>query len=298
MQPLARFGILCLSCVVLAVVASPWAYLGMQWLAEHTSFAWVDYLARHPFHRYFNRIWQASLVVGILCFWRQLGFGSFRDLGLGGGKVVSHLAFGFISSVVLMSLYVGATVLLGWREIRGAPPKWAINLLMILGTASVVSILEEIFFRGYFYRISKKGVGVVAAVVLNLLVFSLIHYVKPEDAEKLRNVGAFTGVHMLQLALSRFASPMDILGGVLVLMAAAAILCWSVEKTGRLYLAIGLHAGWIFALQFLGLWTHNLRNDPKWVYGGGDLSQGALALLPLTVQFAVLALWLKRAKSA
>ena len=77
----------------------------------------------------------------------------------------------------------------------------------------VAPTAEEFFFRGFFYRALRTRMGVLAAALLDGLLFGAIHY-----------SGSKTAVLLPVLALLGF------------------MFCLVYERTGTLFATIGLHA--------------------------------------------------------
>jgi uncharacterized protein len=290
MKNLFQFWIFFAVCVLIAAVVTPWIYLLIQSFASHTNLWIVEYLAKHPFHRYFNRVLQVCIVFGIWGLLKRTGFRSLASFGLTAKRPLYLIGVGLISSIVFTGAYAAILCFLRVQPLETFIGVSALFLLFlkISATAAIVSFFEECFFRGYFYQLSKKELGYIWAILLNIVFFSTLHFIKPSQPRGLSSVQWSTGFEMLGLALQRFQHPMEILGGWLVLAAVAGILCWSLDATKSLYLAIGLHAGWILTLQLNSQLTQYRGTLPVWVLGGGDLSQGALVLLPLVLQFLFL----------
>lgn len=61
--------------------------------------------------------------------------------------------------------------------------------LVLLAGAVTPAIFEELVFRGFFLSASRKQIGIVAAVILNGLVFSMVHG-NPVDAIPLWMIGS------------------------------------------------------------------------------------------------------------
>jgi hypothetical protein len=79
----------------------------------------------------------------------------------------------------------------------------------------VAPVVEEVFFRGFFYRALRTRYSVALAAIVGGVVFGVIHY-DFEDAEGLLLV-----------------PPLAALG---------VIFCLVYERTGTLYAVIGMHA--------------------------------------------------------
>lgn len=296
MGPLPRFWIFFVGCALAAAVLSPWVYLGTRWAAAAWDWGWLQYLAAHPFHRFFNRVLQAGLLLGIWPLLRSSGFNSLAALGLRSRRPLRLWLTGLGLGLLAMGGYLLVIVGSGLQKWTGlsAQQNGSGIIVKIAATALLVGVFEEIFFRGYFYQLSTREMGRKRALALNMVFFSILHYIKPSRAEELRNVDWASGFQMIAMGFHRFSQPSEIMGGLLVLMAAAWFLCWSFDRTTSLYLPIGLHAGWIAALQGAAEITRGSSSLPKWFLGGGDLSQGLLVLAPLAVQVLVLRWWFNR----
>lgn len=301
MRSLARLILFLAVCVLFAAVAAPGLHLAVRWLAGHTSWELVDRLARHPFHRYFNRCLQAALILGIWPFLRSIGFASTRALGLRGPGAVRGLLLGLATSLGVLALYVGLLLALGWERPRDTPPVERMGGLLagLALTAALVAVLEEAFFRGCIFQLFRRETGRFAAYAAQVLFFPAIHFVKPVDASALGPVDVWSGFRMVGASLGHLSHLGAIAGGLAVLAAIAWMLCRAFEREGTLWLPIGMHAGWIVVLQLSSEFLQQgaaIAAWPNWLLGGGNLSHGALALLPLAAQALLLGLFGKSRK--
>jgi membrane protease YdiL (CAAX protease family) len=116
--------------------------------------------------------------------------------------------------------------------------------LMVIAVAPVV---EEIFFRGFFYRALRSRFSIVVAALMDGLLFGVIHY----------NGGADGLLILPPLALLGF------------------IFCLVYERTGSLYPVIGMHA-------FNNSLAFAVQADDGWRVSvvAGPLVLAACALVP------------------
>jgi membrane protease YdiL (CAAX protease family) len=301
MRSLARFVLFVAGCAWFAAAASPALCLGARWLADRTSWEVASYLAGHPFHRYFNRCLQAALLLGVWPLLKGTGFGSARALGLRGPGFARGVALGLATGVGALALYVALLLALGGARLRDTPPFERLGGILagVALTAAVVSVLEEAFFRGYMFQLFRREAGRGLAYAAQVLVFPPIHFLKPADASALGPVDAWSGFRMLGAAFGHLGQFPAVAGGLAVLAAIAWMLCRALEREGNLGLPIGMHAGWIVALQLASQFLQPgtaVAGWPNWILGGGNLSHGALAVAPLAAQ--ALALGLFRARRA
>jgi membrane protease YdiL (CAAX protease family) len=166
-------------------------------------------------------------------------------------------------------------------------PAWP-ALGRILLTATAVSGVEEIVFRGVVLGLCLWSLPRAGAIFVSTLFFVLVHFIKPsKTAMAPEAVGWSSG---LAEAL-RFSDGLP-QGGVLIFGAASLfvagwILGSAAVRTRSLWLPIGLHAGWIFSQQTSNLVLQTASASPNgylpWV--GPSLVSGAVptGILPLGV---------------
>jgi len=290
-----RFLILLCGCMLVTCILTPWIYLGVQAAAQTWDTVWLwKTLAKYPFHRYFNRVFQISIVLGVWPLLKSSGFFSLEALGLKASRPFSPLAIGIISSIVCLASYALFCEWMGWYSLKDQLSKPASVLFLKIGTtALLVSVMEELFFRGYLYKISRKELGHTLAVFFNITFFAVIHYMKPKTPHAFTVIDWSSGFRMFGFAFEQFAHFPEIMGGILVLMALAWICCWTVDRTGNIYLAIGIHIGAIVVVQWSSELLRYSSSLPTWLLGGGDLSQGALVVVAFSMVFLLLSVWLK-----
>jgi len=233
------------------------------------------------FHRILTRCFLVSMV---LCFlwgraWPRTWPAKIRSMGLRGPDRLRRVAAGFVAAVVLF----GALVVVSWLAGGRAPPRephdltLAAHVLKALGMAIGVALMEELLCRGYFQDVWG---GPISA-----LIYSAAHLFHPphgsapsapgyhplEGAERAWEL--FTGWGELRAATV----------GLLSLFLLGLALSRLRERTGTLYLGIGLHGGLVFAVELYRRWLDsNTAGDP-WVFGGPRLYDGLLATLVMAV---------------
>lgn len=263
-----------------AVVAPPVFWFG-QALA-----AWglTDWLAGFPFHRVLSRCLQVSLIVLLWPAARWIGLRRLSSLGLrpnpiGTRDAVAGLVFG-IFGVALVSM---AALILGFFSWRASPDFGALGRIVL--TAGAVSLVEEAVFRGVVLGVCLWNLRPAMAVIVSSLLFAVVHFLKPAKmAIAADAVGWSSGFAGLLSFLGALPATVVLVLGMASLIAAGCLLGLATVRTRSLWLAIGLHAGWVFAVQ-----TSNLFLQPTgasdaflpWI--GPSLVSGAVptGLLPL-----------------
>ena len=259
---------------------APWLFWGVQSLAAHLP--GFQKLADHPFHRYVNRSLLGLALIGLWPLLRSLGVCACRDVGLvkpaGQGRNLScGFALGFVSlaGVAVVVLMAGA------RELNSGVSAGRLieKVSGVALTAAVVSVLEEILFRGAIFGALRKTFRGPTAVVISSAIYALVHFFSrpPSPAE----IHWTSGLALLPTMLSGFVEVEQVVPGFFNLTLAGALLALAYQHTGNLYFSIGLHAGWIFWLKFYGFLTRDAGNANAWFCGTSKLIDGWLALIVL-----------------
>jgi len=270
---------------------APWLAWGVQALAAH--FPAFHNLANLPFHLYVNRALLALALTGLWPMLRSLGASAFRDVGLvrpaGQGHNFScgfALGFASLAGVAVIALAAGT------REVNTDVPAGRLveRISSAVLTAAVVSVLEEILFRGAIFGAMRKAFRWPVAVVISSAIYALVHFFsRPLSPVEIHWT---SGLVLLPTMLSGFVEVEQVVPGFFNLTLAGALLALAYQYTGNLYFSIGLHAGWIFWLKTYGSLTREAAHADAWFWGTGKLIDGWLALIVLA--FASLLLWKRR----
>lgn len=235
--------------LLLASLASPFVFAAL---------GAVPWAARWPYSRIFNRTAMVVAALLLYAFRRPLGW---RVLPLlyasrtAGGAGMQFLA-GFAAALAGPALAVAAACALGLLgPAPGGYAFFAVRTATTLVGALVVAWIEETFFRGLMFPSLAATLGTYTAAIASSAAYTLVHLLV-SDPTLVR--GEFTlgaGLGYVVHAVGRQIEPASLLplcGTFLCGMVLAA----AVRRTGTLYLAIGLHAGWASALQILRHATH------------------------------------------
>lgn len=167
----------------------------------------------------------------------------FETFGLArGGGWAAELWLGLALGFGLPALIFAVSYLAGWTKITGSlftqPPS---RILVVLAQTLValvgVAVTEEMIVRGYILQTLKWGYGTATALIASSLLFGLVHLFNPGAAFL-----AFLGTAGAGLFLGY---------------------CYLVTK--RLWLPIGWHFGWNFALGPIFGFPVSGMDIPAWV---------------------------------
>ena len=177
-----------------------------------------------------------------------------------------HLLWGLILSLVSLTLVFSiesASNLVNWR--RQNVKQLLSSCLPILVLSLLISLAEELVFRGYVFSTLLLGNSRIVAAIGSSIIFAVLHLIWERKQTLLQIPG------------------LCLMGMVLVLA--------RVVGDDTIYLPIGLHAGWIWGLTCIDsaeLITYN--NQSHWMTGmERQPLAGVAGILCLTV--TALAVW-------
>ena len=200
-----------------------------------------------PFPRIFGRVQLGvalGLVPALLWFWRDPP-GRFYDFSQWKSGLVRGLGW-WGAGMGMVGLVAGLQVWLGVRKWGGIPglDLWA----GALATGCLVGVLEEFFFRGVLGMAWWKAMGQRPAGLLlgvNAVIFAVAHFIRPLAGPQQGWLDGFTAWSRLEL----WSGSIDgwRLAGLGV---AGLILARTVWVRGNLWVAMGLHAGWVAGVRW------------------------------------------------
>jgi membrane protease YdiL (CAAX protease family) len=260
-----------------AALLAPWLYWLAQWAAGGS--ATLARISAQPFHRYVNRSLLGIAVVGLWPFLRGIGANSWRAVGLvkpagNWGWLGGGFALGFASLACVALLAIAAGARTGKADFSALT--WVKKFASAALSAGIVGFLEELLFRGALFGALRKAHAWTTALLASSAVYALVHFFqKPVSPTQ---ITWSSGLELLPRMCQGFIDVEMLAPGFFTLLLAGSILCLAYQRTGNLYLSIGLHAGWIFWLKFYGVVTVPMAGASQWFWGSGKLIDGWLAL--------------------
>ena len=195
----------------------------------------------------------ATIVASAFCM-RFIDRAPLSGIGLGFSRRHAwHFISGLAAAMAMITLFVLISAVAGMIEVRPSSVT-ILHAIETLGNGAllfvVVSLSEEILMRGYPFRSIVKASRPTLALAVTSLFFALIHYNNPS-----LDLLALGNIFLAGVWLGR---------GLVV--------------SGSLWLPIGLHMGWNFAMGTLfGLPVSGVRtigvfvsrtSGPDWITGG------------------------------
>jgi uncharacterized protein len=213
-----------------------------------------------------------ALAAILSAYWLYVRFLEKRPVAeLGARKALPHLAAGLLAGFLMVSAVVGAAYLSGAYRVKGVHA-WQASLLLPLVQMMFVAVIEEVLFRGIFFRVGEQAAGSWIALLVSCAIFGAGHL-------------SGDGAGALAIANTVLAGTFF----VAVFMV-----------TRSLWLCIGIHAAWNYVLGTIysvAVSGHELTQGwlaaelagPDWMTGGEyGLEASVLTLVLLGILNAAL----------
>ncbi len=298
--------------IVLGAILAPPLFWGGKHVVEQGWIREVPLLEklhgsmdRAQFSRYFNRalVLSALLLLFPTLRWLNPGGGERRPLRerlqlVENPRWAVDLGFGFVLAAIPLLLLGWAYVQLGWYQSREANKALGAILISALGTAFAVSFLEEFVFRGALTAIFSRILRPWPLLLSVAVFFAAVHFLKPPASAEITEVRAWSGFAMLGIIFGQFRDWYFLAAEFAVLFAIGWVLGYTRMKTGSLWLAIGLHAGWVFGVKTLSPMTaRNFEPAAMMPWLGDTLRVGLVSCLVVCVT-GVVVWWYLRDRSS
>lgn len=205
----------------------------------------------------------------------------FSTIGLQGRRAAgTEAALGLGGAVVLIAAIAAierAAGLITFQSFDSQPGSIIPVLVATMAMILISAATEELLFRGYPFQRLIEGTNTGWSLVISSILFGMLHWSNP---------------HSTVLAVIN-----TVLAGILL------SLCYL--KTQRLWLAIGFHFGWNWALALMALpvsglemgampWRAVPASSKTWLYGGDYGPEGgiiATAALGLAIVWVLAKTW-------
>ena len=221
-----------------------------------------------------------GLLLGFL-YLRLLALPASAAFGVANKGIRSPLLRYFLAGMLLVFLVDVSLYLL---DINQLSPKLydrgvaGLVLMLIKGISVglVVSLMEEIIFRGTLYSGLHKQSGAISAIVITATLYSITHFIKFPALPPGQEVALFTGWELLGNAFTELSQPGTI--GASISLFALGILFGIVRwHTQSLIPCIGLHIAIITGHKLnLYVTDYNPENSYAWLVNGNYNHLGLL----------------------
>lgn len=274
-RPLLAWTAFLLGSLFLASLCAPFVYSALLELLPE---------AKWPFSRIYNRTAMLIAALVLVLLRRQLGWRELPRLftARAGGGALAQVLAGLLAALLGVAVAVAAGFAVG----RLAPAVAPFDLVdgrtvsALLG-GFAVAFIEESFFRGLMLVSLAAAFGTVFAAIASSGAYALVHLLVSDPALGRQGYSLSAGFAYLGHAVGRQLEPASLLP-LFGLFLCGLVLALSVRRSGALFLAIGLHAGWALSFQILRhatrplveipgrsyLATHHYLVGTTWAWGG------------------------------
>ncbi len=287
---LTRLFLFVVTCLIIAAIFSPYFYTWGTGIGNGEGAEWLGSvkrsLRRADLARYFNRVMMLSAVILLYPFIKSLKDTNVTEVKAPLSVRINprkqgwkDLLMGFVFATGYMGIFFMVVFKLGWIELDvDASPSRAIT--KAITPAITVSLIEEWLFRGVLFSLLLRSLSPRKTVIGLSFFFALVHFLKPyHGSPEIADPGAWNaGFILLGQIGEKFIHPEDFFGVFLTLFFVGVILAYARHKTGYLWMSIGLHAGWVFALKIYSALTNNTEKAEP-VFYGSDIREGIVPML-------------------
>lgn len=243
----------------------------------------------YDFGRVMRRIIMAVAILLIFLFRKSLMINAYALSGIRNtNRWWEHLKIGFLLGTGIFILYTAFSCANDNMTLdmdAKSPGDLILKLTGILFVAFLVAFIEEVIFRGFILQSLLKDMGTVSAICISSLIFSILHFFKTK-------LLVSTGIHLFvgftviyQSFKNIIINFTSILPSVIGLFLIGVVLSYACIRTKSLYLAIGLHAGWIFIAKTNTVLFDQVRTSSKWLYGDSTVATGLIGWILLIITF-------------
>jgi uncharacterized protein len=232
--------------LIAASLAAMAALTYPAWLLLHPHF---DF----PFHRIGERIGMLGFLVGFVLVARRLRLADRVSLGFAAPRAIflRELGIGLVLGVITMAAVAASMAALGLLDFHQAAGDDAATVAALiakrLASALAVGLIEETALRGAMYAGIQRESGTAVAIALTSIVYAWTHFLGSFHIPAAQ-IGAWSGVALLQGTLQSFAHPLGIADAFLCLTAVGVVLALVRSITGNTAAGMGLHAGWVWVM--------------------------------------------------
>ncbi|MCZ6673828.1 MAG: CPBP family intramembrane metalloprotease [Verrucomicrobia bacterium] len=280
---------------LIAAFLAPAAYKAMIWWNASWPNSLNDYLIGKPFPEYFDRARILLMLLSLPWLFIQCRLLSARKLGYSGDfpwytYFLRFYMVGVIWAVCVLGilLSVGVVAVESSLTFGGL----MIGLFVAFLAAFLIGSMEELMFRGLFFRMFYTAFTPAISVFLSSLFFAYVHFKQPKglwDYDTLpAEVGWLDGLSVGFRVLTGITVNFDLVL-FLNLSLLGYVLTVVFMKTKSLWAAVGLHAGLVTPISFfMKIAVRDLDQQSLW-WGTFRLADGYFStacLLFIAVYFS------------
>jgi membrane protease YdiL (CAAX protease family) len=281
---------------LIAAILTPAAYKTILWWSVHFPNSLNEYLIGIPFPAYFDRMRLVLLFLLLPWMLIQCRLLSMRKIGYTGTfSWVSYFLRFYMVGLIGAFLVLGVLIAVDAVEVKNSLSFggliWGMIVAFVAGF--IIASLEELLFRGLFFRMFYTAFTPIISIILSSLFFAYLHF---KDAKGLwdydmppADVSWFDGLTAGFWVLAGFVVNFDLVL-FLNLSLVGFILTVVFLKSRSLWAAVGLHAGWVTPISlFMSIAVPEVEAHSRW-WGSFRLTDGyfvTVCLLFMAIYFSL-----------
>lgn len=288
-RPLAALGLLLFGPLVLGALAMPWA---ARWIVPllRKLFPDDDSFAEAEPARVMNRCVLVAVLALLVPAIRMSGLAPrIRDaLRLTKPRLQTLLASIAIGLASMSAAYLIGWFLGGYRISDTLPDArgFAVQFALLFAGAVFIGIFEEVFFRGFVFGTLRARCSAGVAIFSASGFFAALHFFHPALPPTFDASRWYAGFALLAHAFDGFDLAYHGAFG-LTLLLMGLTLCKLYERDGNLHRCIGLHGGWVLAMQLGGLVFDRNPDILGPLLGPGDTAAQSPIAVPVIAVFLI-----------
>ena len=247
-----------------AAIISPIVWMGV--FSDIPLLSFLNFLESHDdFHRYYNRCLMLLALSGLCILWRVTHIKSWKELGWAkpsGNEPI--IAQGILIGLASVTAIAALSIIFDAREFRpdAQLTTWINHWINTLLAAILVGIIEETLFRGMLFSLLRRDMDWRMAAMISAIIFASVHFI--DQRPSVTEISWMSGFTAFPEFIHDFANDPFWIAHYANLVLAGFILAAVTQRTGNLYCAIGVHAGWIIAIKTNGFLTKPVNCNILW----------------------------------
>ena len=231
-------------------------------------------------------LWLPLILRGIRWKGRDdLGFSPTADT-LPRQRLWKDLALGLLIGLLTLGPIFAILFLSGHRMLSPEEERASIGLsaLTFTGIALSVSLLEETLCRGVFFRCMSRIWPAWLVALMMSLFFATLHFLGPAKSFVMEsNPFLLQATQILKETIQAIPQQEHMALRLINLTLMGCVLCMCVHHTQTLWLAIGMHAAWVWLIKMNRTLTDGNPEAPvtAWFGSKGDATDAGLVSLAL-----------------
>jgi len=234
-----------------ALLAPPLFFAAQSYIQSHPDSSLSALLSKSEFPGYFNRAAMLAAFIGLIPMLRSLHMTRRQMTGdLTARQGWPQLGLGF--GVALVWIAAMGIVCFAAEACRlKSSPGWG-GIAMPLASGFTVAAMEELLFRGAALGMLSHSLGARRGLWWTTLFFALVHFLKPPAHGTIlaEQVTWTSGFWVIPQLFRGFGQWNNFIGEFVLLFAVGWVLATARQRTGGLWLSIGLHAGWVAGMKY------------------------------------------------